>query len=222
MNHNIVILGHHNFGLSILLETIVASQVDPKITIVSNLDSSENKLSEYPYLPGRKLNISHTTKESFVPHLDDLFLLSTISPTSRNSLYTEFHKTGITIERYMKLIHPKAYVSSTSDLSKGSYIGPMSTIAPHCTIGDFLFMNRNASIGHHCTIGDYVSIAPGSHISSQAEIGNNTWISPGVTVRDGIKIGNNCIIGLGSVVLHDIPDDSVAYGNPARVIRSNV
>ena len=42
----------------------------------------------------------------------------------------------------------------------------------------------------------------------------------GVIVCPGVKIGCRCVIGAGSVVTHDIPDDSVAAGNPARVIRT--
>jgi maltose O-acetyltransferase len=40
-----------------------------------------------------------------------------------------------------------------------------------------------------------------------------------VTIRGGVKIGSNSIIGAGSVVIRDIPDNVVAAGNPARVIR---
>ncbi|MBO4601742.1 MAG: sugar O-acetyltransferase, partial [Salinivirgaceae bacterium] len=42
----------------------------------------------------------------------------------------------------------------------------------------------------------------------------------GVTVCPGVTIGNRCIIGAGSVVTKDIPDDCLAVGNPAKVIRN--
>ena len=51
------------------------------------------------------------------------------------------------------------------------------------------------------------------------EIGEDCWIGGGVTVCPGVKIGDRCIIGAGSVVVHDIPDDSLAAGNPATVKR---
>ncbi|MBN2857342.1 MAG: hypothetical protein JXN63_02965 [Candidatus Delongbacteria bacterium] len=50
-------------------------------------------------------------------------------------------------------------------------------------------------------------------------IGNNVWIGGNSTVLDGVKIGNNCIIGAGSVVTKSIPDNSIAVGNPCRVIK---
>lgn len=51
------------------------------------------------------------------------------------------------------------------------------------------------------------------------EIGKNVWICDNVCILPGVKIGNNCIIGANSVVNKDIPDNCLAAGNPARVIK---
>ena len=51
-------------------------------------------------------------------------------------------------------------------------------------------------------------------------IGNDVWFGANVTVCPGVTIGNDVVIGAGSVVTKDIPDHSVAVGNPARVIRA--
>ncbi len=51
-------------------------------------------------------------------------------------------------------------------------------------------------------------------------VGNNVWIGGNVTVLRGITIGNNVTIGAGSVVTRDIPDNTLAVGNPCRVIKS--
>lgn len=50
------------------------------------------------------------------------------------------------------------------------------------------------------------------------EIGNNVFVGMGVTILRGVKIGDNCIIGAGSVVTKDIPNNTIAAGNPAKVI----
>jgi Acetyltransferase (isoleucine patch superfamily) len=47
----------------------------------------------------------------------------------------------------------------------------------------------------------------------------NTWIGINVTILSGVTIGKHCIIGSGSIVKNDIPDYSVAVGNPARVVK---
>ena len=50
-------------------------------------------------------------------------------------------------------------------------------------------------------------------------IEDNCWIGAGVTICPGVTIGENSVIGAGSVVVHDIPANSVAAGNPCKVIR---
>lgn len=51
-------------------------------------------------------------------------------------------------------------------------------------------------------------------------IGEDCWIGGGAIICPGVTIGNRCIIGAGSVVTKDIPDDSIAVGNPAKVIKN--
>lgn len=50
-------------------------------------------------------------------------------------------------------------------------------------------------------------------------IGDNCWIASNVTIIGGVKIGNGCVIGAGAVVTKDILDNSLAVGNPCKVIR---
>lgn len=52
-------------------------------------------------------------------------------------------------------------------------------------------------------------------------IGNNVWIGGGAIIMPGVTIGNNVVIGAGSIVTKDIPDNSIAYGNPCQVMREN-
>lgn len=50
-------------------------------------------------------------------------------------------------------------------------------------------------------------------------IGNNCWFGGHVTVLPGVTIGDGCVIGAGSVVTHDIPPNSLAVGNPCKVLK---
>lgn len=106
-------------------------------------------------------------------------------------------------------------------------------------LGENFYANHNLVIldGAKVTFGDNVFIAPncGFHTAGHPidferrnqgleyaypiTVGDNVWIGAGVNVLPGVKIGNNVVIGSGSVVTKDIPDDSVAVGNPCRVIR---
>lgn len=53
----------------------------------------------------------------------------------------------------------------------------------------------------------------------RVEIGDNVFVGADAIILPNVKIVNQVIIGAGSVITHDIPDDSVAVGNPARVIK---
>ncbi len=56
-------------------------------------------------------------------------------------------------------------------------------------------------------------------VGAPVKIGNNVWVGAKATILRGITIGNNVIIGANAVVSKDIPDNSIAVGVPARVIR---
>lgn len=122
-----------------------------------------------------------------------------------------------------------------------------STICPpfHCDHGNGITIGRNVFVNYNCTmldggritIGDNVLIGPNcqlytpqhptDHVMRRKQvetaypvtIGDDTWLGGGVIVLPGVTIGKRCIIGAGSVVTKDIPDDCVAVGNPAKVIK---
>ena len=58
-------------------------------------------------------------------------------------------------------------------------------------------------------------------LESIIKIGEYTKVGMGSTIFDGVNVGNNTIIGAGSLVTKSVPDNVVAYGVPARVIRDN-
>jgi len=74
-----------------------------------------------------------------------------------------------------------------------------------------------SSIGEDCQIFQQVTVGFGK--GGKPTIGNNVWIYAGAKVLGGVKIGNNVTIGANSVVTHDIPDNAVVAGVPARVLR---
>lgn len=107
-------------------------------------------------------------------------------------------------------------------------------------IGDNFFANNNLTlldsgpieIGNDVLIAGNVGIYTAGHaldpdlrLKTGAEyafpvkIGNNVWIGAGVTVCPGVTIGDNSVIGAGAVVTKSIPSNSLAYGNPAHVVR---
>ena len=85
-------------------------------------------------------------------------------------------------------------------------------------IGDNVRIWNQANIGHNCIIGNNSVVLNGAILCGSVVVGNGTWISPGVIVKNKVKIGSESLIALGAVVTKNIPDKSIAGGNPARVI----
>lgn len=114
----------------------------------------------------------------------------------------------------------------------------------HCDYGYNIICGDNVYFNVNCVvldcapikIGSNVFFAPGVQLYTanhplEAElrktlenalsisIGNDCWIGGNSIILPGITIGNGCVIGAGSVLTKDIPDNSLAVGNPAKVIK---
>lgn len=88
------------------------------------------------------------------------------------------------------------------------------------TIGDDCFIGPNVSIYTACHSTDPVERNTRQEWARPVTIGNNVWIGGSVTILPGVTIGDNVSIGAGSVVVHDIPSNTVAAGNPCKVIKT--
>lgn len=125
--------------------------------------------------------------------------------------------------------------------SEGAMINPPF----YCDYGTHIHVGKNFFANYNCTIldvaevriGDYCQMAPNVSIytaghpvhpdtrntayeyGKEVTIGDNCWIGGNSVICPGVHIGNNVVIGAGSVVTKDIPDWSIAAGNPCRVIR---
>ena len=109
----------------------------------------------------------------------------------------------------------------------------------HIHVGKNFFANYNCTIldvgtvtfGDNCQLAPNVAIYTAGHPLHPATrrsaweygipvtIGHDVWLGGSVVICPGVTIGDNVVIGAGSVVTHDIPSNTVAAGNPCRVLR---
>ena len=88
----------------------------------------------------------------------------------------------------------------------------------YCDYGKHIHVG-NVSIYTACHSTDPVERNSRREWALPVTIGHNVWIGGSVTILPGVTIGDNVTIGAGSVVVSDIPSNSVAVGNPCRVVK---
>lgn len=125
--------------------------------------------------------------------------------------------------------------------SEDAFINPpfYCDYGSHIKVGKNFFANYNCTIidvaqvtiGDNCQMAPNVSIYTAGHpvhpvsrnslyeYGIEVAIGDNVWIGGNTVVLPGVHIGNNVVIGAGSVVTKDIPDWTIAVGNPCKVVR---
>lgn len=124
------------------------------------------------------------------------------------------------------------------DYGRNIYLGNNVSVNMNCTFVDC----NKITIGNNVLIASNVQLYTAAHPVELSErltpgqtpdkeeyfcrtyalpitIGNGCWLGGGVIVLPGVTIGDGCVIGAGSIVTKDIPPDSLAVGNPCRVIR---
>src|SRR5579884_2103668 len=108
-------------------------------------------------------------------------------------------------------------------------IGAKTVLGQECTISAY----QRVEIGRECIIADRVMLIDFDHGVVEVErpirlqgiykrdvrVGHNCWLGYGACVLRGVTVGDNCVVGTSAVVTKDLPDNAVAAGVPARVIR---
>jgi UDP-N-acetylbacillosamine N-acetyltransferase len=116
-------------------------------------------------------------------------------------------------------IHPKAIVATDAFIGAGTVIAAGAIINPGSKIGENAIVNTAASVDHECFVDDGAHVGPGARLAGRVVVERAAWIGVGAIAIDGVRIGANSLIGAGGVVVNDIPEGVVAYGNPAKVVR---
>tara|TARA_R110000803_G_scaffold203870_1_gene269634 strand:+ start:92 stop:757 length:666 start_codon:yes stop_codon:yes gene_type:complete len=122
--------------------------------------------------------------------------------------------------QFFNAIHPSVIIGNNVKMGHGIVVMAGCILNPKSTIGDFTFFATGAQVDHDCTIGDFASVSAGSITGGYVSLGNYSAITLGVTVIDRLSIGENTVVGAGSLVMKDLPDNVLAYGNPCKIIRS--
>lgn len=117
-------------------------------------------------------------------------------------------------------IHPAAVIAGDVTIGAGTVVAAGAVINPGVSIGENVIVNTCASVDHDCVLEGGAHVSPGVHLGGHVHVGRGAWVGIGAIVTDRVHIGAQTIVGAGAVVLHDVPPNVVAYGVPARVVKS--
>ena len=140
------------------------------------------------------------------------------SPEELRQLMSEL--TGSPIDEGFGLFPP-----FFSDCGKNLHIGKNVFINSGCKFQDQggIYIGDGALIGHNVVIAtlnhDFNPEKRRGMYPKPVTVGKNVWIGSNSTICPGVTIGDNAVIGAGSVVTRDVPENMVAVGVPAKVIK---
>jgi sugar O-acyltransferase (sialic acid O-acetyltransferase NeuD family) len=208
-----LIIGAGGYAKEILEVCYQNSEFD-NLTFYDDINFQKDKKLFY------KFNVITNLEEAskYFELIDNEFTLGIGNPLSRKKLFNKFIKIG---GIFTSIISKKALVGSFGTvIEHGCNIMPNVTITNGVTIKTGTLINQMVSIGHDVTIGEFCEICPQVSISGNCIIDSYSFIGTGAIILPKIKIGKNVVIGAGALVNKDIPDNSLAIGMPAKIVKN--
>lgn len=104
-------------------------------------------------------------------------------------------------------------------------IGDNTYLCSNCFVSchSLIKIGNDCAISHNFSIRDCdMHFIDNKENLKEINIGNHVWIGQNVTILKGVTIGDNCVIGANAVVTRSIPNNCLAVGNPAKIIRNNI
>ena len=117
-------------------------------------------------------------------------------------------------------IYDSSLVIGDVQVGKDTWVGPSTILdgSGGLEIGSNCSISSGVQLYSHDSVKWAVSGGKESYEYAKTAIGDNCFLGPNTVVSKGVTVGAGCIIGANSLVLHDIPAESKAFGTPCRVV----
>lgn len=178
-----------------------------------NDDIGNNLYNRFPIL--------HSLEKAkhYFETVDNRFTIGIGNPDLRKKLVIKFDAIGGVLS---STISKNAEIGSFGvRIEEGCNIMTNVVITNDIMLHKGVLVNQISSIGHDVIIGEFTEICPNVCISGNCKIGKKVFIGTGAILLPGITVGNNVIIGAGALVSKNLPDNCVAIGVPAKIIKQN-
>lgn len=212
MNKKILLLGGGGHCRSVL-DSLLEQAEYAEIGIIDNREMIGNSIMGIPVVgcdDDLPVLFDHGYRYAFVT------LGSMGNPATRIKLFNMLMEIGYMIP---VIIDSSAKVSNHAKVEQGVFIGKQSIVNVGTVIHQCAIINSGSIVEHDCRVGAFVHIAPGTVLGGEVIIGENSHIGSNATVKQQVSVGSNSIIGMGSVVLRNMDENVIAYGNPCREVK---
>lgn len=213
---NVIILGGSGIGMiaASILDRIGGYQMIGFLNDVIPVGDGIGKYKRFPVV-GRSEDVSEWIRKK-----DAMVFVAYIGMTRERETAAKITSLGIPNDRLLTIIDPSVVLpAGYCSIGNGCLLCPLSQLSVDTELKDNVIMLPNSFLGHDSTLEEFVSLANNATVGANVRVGYASHIGTNASVREKVNIGRHSVIGMGSVVLDDVPEDSVVVGNPARVIR---
>jgi len=207
--NEIVVVGASGYGREVFQYVKDVAQHDPSIRPKGLLDDDTTLRGQV----GGDDIIGDTFTYAIQEH--DRFVISAGSPGVRQTLAERLADRG---GRFYTVIHPTAYVAHTARIGVGCVVSPYASVGSHAQIEDHVLLVMYASVAHDCRVGRFCSLSPYSAVAGGGVLEAMVFLGAHALVTQMRLVGRESKIAAGAVVYRDVPERSLATGNPARFL----
>lgn len=124
--------------------------------------------------------------------------------------------------KIVSIFHPNAWISPNATIAPGAVVLAQAAVGPGSYVGYGALLNTGASLDHGSSLGDYASLGPGARTGGQVCIGERTMIGIGTAIAHNTHVGHDSVVGAQSLVNQNMGNNLVAFGIPARIVRTRL
>jgi sugar O-acyltransferase (sialic acid O-acetyltransferase NeuD family) len=205
----IVLVGAGGLGREVLNYVLDAIRPSPHMRVKGFLDDNLSALSpyrcEFPIL-GSVLDYPIQSQDRFVMTIGD--------SVTRAELIRKLQARGA---RFITIIHPTAYVAANATVGDGCIVGPFCGIGSDVRVGDHVMLTWYSSLAHDSFSHSFVVLSPYSTANGGAILEEGVFLGTHAVINPMVRIGAWSKVASGSIVYRDVPPNSLAVDNPAKV-----
>jgi sugar O-acyltransferase (sialic acid O-acetyltransferase NeuD family) len=166
-----------------------------------------------------KFGISVFDRSAFDKYREALVLAVPGSPSSFLQRDEIIENLKLSFDRFVKVIHPRASISSLSTIGFNTLIMENVVIKATASVGNHVCVLPNSVVHHDSKVGDFTLIGANVTIAGYTTIGRQCYIGSGSSIINNITIGDRTLIGMAANVIRSAVNEKILVGNPAKPLK---